>query len=307
MPLATRLEHCFDAEVRRAHSKHRLRVRFADSLEDLRAAQRLRHRVFIEEMGARLPQTEPGIESDRFDQYCQHLLVWDEDTDQVVGCYRILIDSQAVRAGGYYSQTEFDLTRVLAVPGHLVEVGRTCVHPDYRNGAVIGLLWSGLARFMLMHRYDYLMGCASIPLTGGVQQVGAIWQTVAASHLSPPEWRVFPKTPFAALRPPRTAGVRETQEQLSRRPPRTAGVQSAKPSVKEASFTGQTQEQGLCPEAAASTPADLPPLIKGYLRLGAQVCGEPAWDPVFNVADLFMLLSLDRLNARATRRFMHRA
>jgi putative hemolysin len=164
MPLAARLENYFDAEARRAHSKHRLRVRFADSLEDLRAAQRLRHRVFIEEMGARLPLAEPGIESDRFDHYCEHLLVWDEDTDQAVGCYRILTDSQAVRAGGYHAQSEFDLTRVLAVPGRLLEVGRTCVHPDYRNGAVIGLLWSGLARFMLMHRYDYLMGCASIPL-----------------------------------------------------------------------------------------------------------------------------------------------
>ncbi len=284
MPLAARLENYFDAETRRAHSKHRLRVRFADSLEDLRAAQRLRHRVFIEEMGARLALTEPGIESDRFDHYCEHLLVWDENTDQAVGCYRILTDSQAVRAGGYYSQTEFDLTRVLAVPGRLIEVGRTCVHPDYRNGAVIGLLWSGLARFMLTHRYDYLMGCASIPLSGGIEQVGAIWQSIAVSHLSPPEWRVFPKTPFAALRPPRTAGV-----------------QSAKPSLR-----GQTQEQGFCPEAAPGTPAELPPLIKGYLRLGAQVCGEPSWDPAFNVADLFLLLSLDRLSARHAQHFVNR-
>ena len=284
MPLAARLDNYFDAEVRRARSKHRLCVRFADNLEDLRAAQRLRHRVFVEEMGARLPLVEPGIESDRFDHYCQHLLVWDEVTDQVVGCYRILTDSQAVRAGGYTAQSEFDLTRVLAVPGRLVEVGRTCVHPDYRNGAVIGLLWSGLARFMLMHRYDYLMGCASIPLgrksapavapvgtaprlalapamavTDDVQLVGAIWHALAIAHLSPPEWRVFPKTPFAAL-----------------------------------------------PEAALGTHAELPPLIKGYLRLGAQVCGEPAWDPAFNVADLFLLLSLDQLSARYARHFIRR-
>ena len=259
MPLAARLDNYFDAEVRRARSKLRLRVRFADSLEDLRAAQRLRHRVFVEEMGARLPLVEPGIECDRFDHYCQHLLVWDEVTDQVVGCYRILTDSQAVRAGGYTAQSEFDLTRVLAVPGRLVEVGRTCVHPDYRNGAVIGLLWSGLARFMLMHRYDYLMGCASIPLAGGVDQVGAIWHALSTTHLSPPEWRVFPKTPFAAL-----------------------------------------------PEAAPGTFAELPPLIKGYLRLGAQVCGEPAWDPAFNVADLFLLLSLDQLSARYARHFIRR-
>jgi putative hemolysin len=259
MPLAARLDNYFDAEARRARSKHRLRLRFADTLEDLRAAQRLRHRVFVEEMGARLTLAEPGIESDHFDHYCQHLLVWDEDTDQAVGCYRILTDSQAVRAGGYYAQTEFDLTRVLALPGRLVEVGRTCVHPDFRNGAVLGLLWSGLARYMLMHRYDYLMGCASIPLAGGVEQVGTIWHALAA-HLSSPESRVFPKTPFAAL-----------------------------------------------PEAVPGKTAELPSLVKGYLRLGAQVCGEPAWDPTFNVADLFLLLSLDRINARYAQHFIRRA
>jgi putative hemolysin len=258
MPHAARLDNYFDAEARRARSKHRLRLRFADTLEDLRAAQRLRHRVFVEEMGARLSLAEPGIESDRFDHYCQHLLVWDEDSDQAVGCYRILNDSQAVKAGGYYAQTEFDLTRVLALPGRLIEVGRTCVHPDFRNGAVLGLLWSGLARYMLMHRYDYLMGCASIPLVGGNEQVGAIWHALAG-HLSASESRVFPKTPFAAL-----------------------------------------------PEATPSKNAELPPLVKGYLRLGAQVCGEPAWDPAFNVADLFLLLSLDRVNARYAQHFIRR-
>jgi putative hemolysin len=259
MPLAVRLDNYFDAEARRARNKHRLRLRFADTLEDLRAAQRLRHRVFVEEMGARLALAEPGIESDHFDHYCQHLLVWDEGTDQAVGCYRILTDSQAVRAGGYYAQTEFDLTRVLALPGRLIEVGRTCVHPDFRNGAVLSLLWSGLARYMLMHRYDYLMGCASIPLENGVEQVGAIWHALAA-HLSSPESRVFPKTPFNAL-----------------------------------------------PEAASGKTAELPPLVKGYLRLGAQVCGEPAWDPAFNVADLFLLLSLERVNARYAQHFIRHA
>lgn len=260
MSLQARQESHFNTESYRAQTQHKLRVGLAVHAEDVRAAQRLRHQVFVEEMGARLHPDEPGIESDRFDPYCQHLLVRDAANDRVVGCYRILTDAQAVRAGGYYAQSEFDLTRVLATPGRLIEVGRTCVHPDYRQGAVIGLLWSGLARFMLMHRYDTLMGCASIPLNGDAGQVGALWQTLATKYLSPPEWRVFPKTPFAAL-----------------------------------------------PESVSAAPVALPPLIKGYLRLGAQVCGEPAWDPVFNVADLFMLLSLDRLTARPARRFMPRA
>jgi putative hemolysin len=256
----TRLQNdYFTAESRRAHSKFRLRVGLAHTLEDLRAAQRLRYRVFVEEMGARVPVADAGIESDRFDHYCQHLLVRDNRSGQVVGCYRILTDSQAARAGGYYSQTEFDLTRIFTIPGRFVEVGRTCVHPDYRTGAVIGLLWSGLARFMLMHRYDYLMGCASIPLTDSPGAADAVWQAVRAKHLGPPEWRVFPKTPLPSFAPP-SAGIRP----------------------------------------------DLPALLKGYLRLGAQVCGDPAWDPVFNTADLFLLLGIDRISARYAQHFIRR-
>jgi putative hemolysin len=253
------LDRYFDAESRRAHSKHRLRLGFAHTLEDVRDFQRLRHQVFVEEMGARPALTEPGIESDRYDNFCQHLLVRDDNTGKVVGGYRLLTDEAAARAGGFYSETEFDLVRLLSVPGRRVEVGRTCVHPDYRNGAVITLLWSGLARFMLMHRYDYLMGCASLPLTQGIDPVHQLWKSLSQTHLAPPEQRVFPLMPL--------------------------------PSSEDV------------PAPAA---AELPPLLKGYLRLGAQICAEPAWDPVFNVADVFLLLSLDRLNARYARHFIRR-
>jgi putative hemolysin len=255
-----RLDDCLEAESRRAHSKHRLRVTLADTLEDVRAAQRLRHEVFVEEMGARVEEAEHGIESDRFDHYCQHLLVRDERSDRVVGCYRILTDSQAQRAGSYYSETEFDLARVRALPGRIMEVGRTCVHPDYRNGAVINLLWSGLTRFMVMHRFDYLIGCASVALHGGLEHIGALWHGLGPGELSPPERRVFPRTPFTML-----------------------------------------------PRPALGTKVEMPPLIKGYLRVGAQVCGEPAWDPAFNVADLFLLLDIERLGARYARHYLARA
>lgn len=254
-----RLDGHLEAETRRAHSKHRLRVSLATTLEDVRAAQRLRYKVFVEELGARVAIPERGIESDGFDHYCQHLLVRDERRGEVVGCYRILTDTQARRAGGFYSETEFDLSRIHALPGRIMEVGRTCVHPDYRSGAVISLLWSGLARFMVMRKFDYLIGCASIPLHGGVEHIGALWHRLDPAALCPPEWRVFPRTPFAHL-----------------------------------------------PRPAPGTAAELPPLIKGYLRLGAQVCGEPAWDPAFNVADLFVLLSVDRLAGRYAEHYLRR-
>ena len=260
MTAMTQLENYFTAESRRHFVKHRLRLEFANTLEDVREAQRLRWQVFVEEMGAKLSGNEPGLESDRFDHYCQHLLVRDSSTGRVVGCYRILTDTQAARAGGFYSQTEFDLTRILALPGRTVEVGRTCVHPEYRNGAVINLLWSGLARYMVMHRYDRLIGCASIPLNTGINSLGALWNQVSAEHLSAPDLRVLPKKRFPAFARPQ-----------------------------------------------ADRPVEIPALLKGYLRLGARVCGEPAWDPAFNVADLFLLLNLDDINTRYARHYIRRS
>ena len=117
-----------------------LSIRFATSKRELEAAQQLRYRVFAQEMNAHCDGEREGFDIDRFDAYCQHLLVVDEVSDRVVGCYRILTDARAVQAGGYYSQGEFDLTRVLGLPGRFMEVGRTCVDPSYRSGAVIALL-----------------------------------------------------------------------------------------------------------------------------------------------------------------------
>lgn len=258
MTLSVQLAQLFNHE-RIENSEHRLHVGLAASAEDVRAAQRLRYQVFVDEMGARLDCVEPGIESDYFDPYCQHLLVRRSDTDEIVGCYRILTDMQARKAGGFYSETEFDLTRILSVPGRFIEVGRTCVHPDYRNGATIALLWSGIARFIVMNQVDYLIGCASIPLGTGTHKAAAIYQRLAGSFLAPAEWRVFPKVPMPRIQ-----------------------------------LTG------------AEEPAEIPALIKAYLRVGAKVCGEPAWDPDFNVADLFIMLRTDSIAGRYARHFLQR-
>lgn len=238
---------------------HQLHVGLAASPTEVRAAQRLRHQVFVEEMGARIECAETGIESDRFDPFCQHLIVHDRADDRVVGCYRILTDTQAALAGSYYSQSEFDLTRILAMPGRFMEVGRTCVHPDYRNGAVIGLLWSGLARFMILNKFDYLMGCASIPLRNGTHVAHAIYQRLAKNHLAPEHWRTYPRVPLPRLQ---LAGVVEK--------------------------------------------AMVPPLVRAYLRAGAKICGEPSWDPHFNVADLFILMHAKDINERYVRHFVNR-
>lgn len=234
----------------------RLTVGFARSMSEVLEAQRLRFRVFGEEMGARLPEARDGIDRDIFDSFCEHVLVRDSETNEVVGTYRILNGSQAKKLGGFYSDDEFDLRRINHLRDRMVEVGRSCVHPDYRTGAAIALLWSGLTRYMNMHRHEYLIGCASISIADGGHTAASVYRKIQERHLSPIEYRVFPRfvLPLAA------------------------------------------------PEQDPD--ADIPPLLNSYLRLGAYVCGDPAWDPDFNTADLFVFLPLSRLSPRYARHFL---
>jgi putative hemolysin len=172
-----------------------LGVALARSREEIQAAQRLRYAIFAGEMGARLHNRLPGLDHDRLDGYCQHLIVRDA-LGQVVGCTRILTAEAARRAGGFYSQTEFDLAPVLALPGRFMEIGRTCVHPDYRNGATISTLWSGLAAFIAEQQMDYLIGCASIPLGEDGSEARALYAELAQRHLVPEPLRVRPHLPL---------------------------------------------------------------------------------------------------------------
>jgi len=133
--------------------------------DEVREAQRLRHRVFAEELGARLDSAAERLDRDRFDEYCEHLLVRSSDTGEVVGTYRILTAANARRAGGFYSEQEFDLGAIPSLP-RVVEIGRACVHPDHRSGAVLALLWGALAQHFRLHGYEHVIGCASVPISG---------------------------------------------------------------------------------------------------------------------------------------------
>lgn len=235
----------------------RYRLSFAREQEDVRAAQRLRHQVFAAELGARVDGPEPGLEGDAFDAYCDHVLVRDEATDEVVGTYRLLPPDRARVAGRLYSDGEFDLARLAPIRDDLVEVGRSCVHPAHRNGAVISLIWAGIARYMARTGHTWLAGCCSLPLADGGTLAAATWETVRRGHLAPQEYWV---TPHRLWSP-----------------------------------DGVTHPAGASP---------LPPLLRGYLRLGAWVCGAPAHDPEFGVADLYVLLSMDRIHPRYLRHFL---
>ncbi|MFJ8105954.1 GNAT family N-acetyltransferase [Streptomyces sp. NPDC096132] len=234
----------------------RYTVTLARDEADVRAAQRLRHDVFAGEMGALLSSPQPGLDADPFDAYCDHLLVRDTETGQVVGTYRLLPPERASVAGRLYSDGEFDLTALDPIRPGLVEVGRSCVHPDHRDGAVIGLIWAGIARYMVDRGHEWLAGCCSVPLADGGALAAGTWDRVREKHLAPEEFRVRPLLPWV---------------------PR---------------------------EAAPAARTELPALLRGYLRLGAWVCGEPAHDPDFGVADMYVLLSMRRVNSRYLRHFL---
>ena len=236
-----------------------LSVCFARDENEIIEAQRLRYAVFAGEMGAHIEAARPGVDHDRFDPHCEHLLVREVESNEVVGTYRILPPRNALRIGSYYSEQEFDLGRLAHLRPNLVEVGRSCIRSDYRSGGTILLLWAGLARYMLENRYEHMIGCASLSMGDGGHAAASIYRRIKERHLCPLEYRAFPR-------------CRLPLERLD-----------------------------------ASRPADLPPLIKGYLNVGAWICGEPAWDADFNVADLLILLPLANINARYAQHFLAKA
>ena len=187
-----------------ASGKSVIQVTWARHLDEVREAQRLRFEVFVNEMGARLTTPIPGHDVDLFDDFCEHLLVRDAETRQVIGTYRVLTPAQAKRVGGTYSDTEFDLTRLRSLRSRMVELGRSCVHPDHRHGGVIMALWGALADFMVRNQLDTMIGCASIPmLHNGVVSgdvAASIWHQLRQTHLAPIEYHVRPRLPLPVER-----------------------------------------------------------------------------------------------------------
>ncbi len=175
-------------------------VSWARHQDEVRAVQRLRYQVFANEMGARLSTSVPGHDIDLFDNYCEHLMVCDQVTSEVVGTYRLLTPVQAGRVGSTYSDLEFDLTRLRGLRERMVELGRSCVHPDYRTGGVIMALWGALAEFMVRNKLDTMIGCASIPmLHNGIASgdvAASIWKQLKLTHLAPIEHQVRPRLPL---------------------------------------------------------------------------------------------------------------
>lgn len=181
----------------------KLEVVWASDEDEVLEAQRLRYQIFAEEMGARLSPSKgapAGHDIDVFDPYCEHLLVRaptdGDERGPVIGTYRVLTPAAARRVGGLYSETEFDLTRLRHLRPRMVELGRSCVHPDHRSGGAILALWGALAEFMVRNGLDTMIGCASISMRDGGHVAASLWQQLRQTHLAPIELQVRPRLPL---------------------------------------------------------------------------------------------------------------
>ena len=252
-----------------------LQVRLARTLADVRAAQRLRFDVFYREMSAVpsfLAQFRQRDEDD-YDAICDHLLVLDDATDQgdgpnwvggrkprVVGTYRVLRQEVAARAGGFYTQGEYDIEPLLATRSgthRFVELGRSCVLKPYRNKRTVELLWHGLWTYVRQHRIDVMIGCASFEGTDPKKHAMAL-SFLHHHALAPPEWRA------------------RAHDEL---------------------FTSMDLVDKSAIDAKAAMKA-LPPLIKGYLRLGAFVGEGAVIDRQFGTTDVLICLPVEKIDPR---------
>jgi len=246
-----------------------LEIRLAQTTADIKSAQRLRYQVFVQEMGAagEMVDHAAGLEIDRFDAHCEHLILVDTrrdsaDLGHVVGVYRMLDRDAANKAGGFYSQAEYDLSPLIDSSRSLLELGRSCVHPDYRNGMGLYRLWHGLGAYVSAHRIDVLFGVASFP---GVRPKdhGDALAYLHNHHLAPVDLRVCSRDASSENFP--------------------------------------THENFSIPRAGAM--ATMPALIKAYLRIGGYVGDGAFVDHAFNTTDVCLILDLNRMDEKQRRRY----
>src|ERR1700733_10643546 len=164
----------------------------------IESAQRLRYDVFNDEPGFTLTGQDAGLDDDRFDEHCDHLLVREDNSGALVGCYRMLSPTGAVAAGGLYTATEFDIRALDSLRPSLVEMGRAVVHNDHRNGAVVLLMWAGILAYLDRCGYDYVAGCVSVPVQGSDDeaagsQIRGVRDFVRRRHAAP--HTVYPYRP----------------------------------------------------------------------------------------------------------------
>lgn len=250
-----------------------LEVRLAKSAEDIDCAQELRFKTFYQEMGAK-PTAEMSAISrdfDQYDEFCDHLLLIDHASQRknhVIGTYRLIRKPAAEKCGGFYSSSEYDVSRLIAYPGEILELGRSCIDSEYRTGPVMQLLWRGLGMYIARHNIALMFGCASLPGTDP-QALKVPLSYLYHHHLAPP----------ALL----TKALPERYVDMKLLPREAFDPNTA------------FEELKLDPRGGSNS---LPPLIKGYIRVGGFVGDGAVVDYQFNTTDICIIVKTDLMTRR---------
>jgi len=238
-------------------------IKVAETEEEIIAALRLRFEVFNLEMKEGLDASwETGLDQDHFDQHADHLIVIDKNGGNVVGTYRMLTKSHVLGNGGFYSEGVFDLTNLKQLPDEILEMGRSCVHKDYRSGGVINFLWAGITKYLEITQAKFLFGCASLH-THDVNEISEIYSYLKTKYFADEKYRVYPVAKCI--------------------------VPGLKDDLALSDYRDVTKK--------------IPPLLKGYFRLGAMICGAPALDSEFGTTDFCILLPTDQITKRYQRHY----
>ena len=236
-------------------------MRLARSVDEVRRAQQLRFEVFNLELGEGLAESYPtGLDVDPFDEFCDHLIVEELATTEIVGTYRLQTGQLAAANLGYYSEREFDFAPYEPFRCEMIELGRACVHAEHRNFNLLHLLWRGIARYALERNARFLIGCSSISSQDPIE--GAATYQELECHLVEPPLRTEPRSQFSIVAESGDLSLRRTvvTEAPGSPPPVTTGASSR--------------------------------LLRAYLTIGAKICGPPAIDSDFGTIDFLTLLDL---------------
>ncbi|MBS0271067.1 MAG: GNAT family N-acetyltransferase [Proteobacteria bacterium] len=241
-----------------------LEVRLAQSEEDIKAAQELRYEVFYEECGAQPDERMALLKRDvsRIDDYCDVLLVIDHSRNKIVGTYRFMLREAAQHYGSFFTSTEFEISKIIAYPGQIMELGRSCVHKDYRTKPTMQLLWKGIGAYIQLNQVTVCFGCASLMGTD-VSKYKQALSYLYHYHLAPPELRTK-------------------------------------------ALPAHYQDMNLLPKSKVDQKEamqQLPPLLKGYLRVGG-FFGEGAFiDFSFNSIDVCIIVRRETVTERYSQRY----
>ena len=233
-------------------------IKLASSKKDVEAAQRLRFEVFNLEMKKGLASSfDQGLDRDEFDDVCDHILILDKATHKIIGTYRLLLGRKLGSRGRFYAESEFDLSNLRFLRNDILEIGRSCVHKDFRRNAIVMLLWSGILEYVRVNKASYITGCPSV-YSHDPSEISSIFALLKRDYYSSDAWRVYP----------------------------VAG--KAFGPLDRACQTDGRQRQIML---------KIPSLVRSYLKFGARVCGEPVRDETFGSVDFFMMLEMKKISS----------